>query len=103
MKAKFVNPYTKTFHNDTVFQHTLDQYEKSLKTYRDLKNSIDTAFDEGFGEGFDEGFDEGLDKGKQIGQLDEKLNIAQDAKAMGMSLADIAKLTKLSEDDIQKL
>lgn len=106
----------KIFHDDMVFQQAfdkaelanfnrqeLDQYEKSLKTYRDLKNSIDTAFDDGFDEGFGEGFGEGLDKGKQIGQFDERLNIARKAKTMGMSLVDIAKLTKLSEDDIQGL
>lgn len=109
MKAKFVNPYTdygfkKIFHDDTIFQQAfdkaelanfnrqkLDQYEKSLKTYRDLKNSIDTAFDEGFGEGFDKG------------KYQERLQIASQAKAMGMSLVDIAKLTQLSNDEIQKL
>lgn len=69
----------------------LDQYEKSLKTYRDLKNSIDTAFDEGFGEGFDKG------------KYQERLQIASQAKAMCMSLVDIAKLTQLSNDEIQKL
>ena len=28
-----------------------EQYEESLKTYRDLKNVIDTAFDEGEAKG----------------------------------------------------
>ena len=35
------------------------QYEESLKTYRDLKNVIDTAFDEGKTEGKEEGKEEG--------------------------------------------
>ncbi len=34
------------------------EYEKSLKSYRDLKNSMDTAFDEGREEGRIEGKEE---------------------------------------------
>lgn len=43
-----------------------EQYEESLKSYRDLKNVIDTAFDEGENKGKIEG--------KIEGKLEEKIN-----------------------------
>ena len=43
MQAKDINSYY------------LDQYENSLKVYRDLKGIIDTAYDEGKMEGLIEG------------------------------------------------
>ena len=61
------------------FQH----YEDSLKYYRDLKNSLDTA--------------------KAEGKTEEKFEIARNAKKMGLSAVDISKLTGLSEEEIEKL
>ncbi|MBB6003437.1 Rpn family recombination-promoting nuclease/putative transposase [Arcicella rosea] len=64
-------------------QADLDSYENSLKIYRDLKGVIETAFDEG--------------------KLEGKFEVAKSAKQMGLSLADIIKLTGLSENEIDKL
>ena len=60
MKAKYINPFT-DFGFKKIFggkaelaklgQVELDSYENSLKTYRDLKGVIDTAFDDGKLEG----------------------------------------------------
>jgi predicted transposase/invertase (TIGR01784 family) len=69
----------------------LDHYENSLKTYRDLKGVIDTAFDEGKLEG------------KQEGILEGKLEIAKNAKQIGLKTEDIIKLTGLSKAIIEKL
>ncbi len=64
-------------------QTELDNYENSLKTYRDLKGVIDTAFDEG--------------------KLEGKLEVARLAKQMKLSVTDIIKLTGLTESEIDKL
>lgn len=72
-------------------QAELSSYENSLKAYRDLKGVIDTAFDEGKAEG------------KLEGRLEVKLNVAKAARQMGLSTADIAKLTGLSEGEIDNL
>ncbi len=40
-------------------------YEESLKHYRDLKNSLDTAHEEGFVEGIEEGRKEGIEEGRK--------------------------------------
>lgn len=64
-------------------QTELERYENSLKIYRDLKGVIDTAFDEG--------------------KIEGKIEVAKSAKQMGLSTADISKLTGLSENEINKL
>ncbi|PDS25231.1 Rpn family recombination-promoting nuclease/putative transposase [Flavobacterium branchiophilum] len=67
----------------TFGQAELEHYESSLKTYRDIKGVIDTAFDEG--------------------KIEGKMEVAKSAKQMGLAIMDIMKLTGLSESDIEKL
>lgn len=68
-------------------QTELDNYENSLKIYRDLKGVIDTAFDEG----------------KLEGKIESKLEIAKALKDNGLSKEIIMKTTGLSEAEINKL
>ncbi|MCS6969073.1 MAG: hypothetical protein NZM39_10845, partial [Bernardetiaceae bacterium] len=42
-------------------------YEDSLKYYRDVKNTIDTAREEGFNEGLEKGREEGIKEGIERG------------------------------------
>ena len=63
------------------------EYEDSLKTYRDLKNSLDTA----------------EEKGRVEGRVEEKIAIARNLKSMGMSISDISKATGLSEEEIDSI
>ena len=65
----------------------LREYEDSLKAYRDIKNSIDTARREG----------------EAKGHLAEKNAIARNLKSMGMSIPDIHKATGLPEEEIEAL
>ena len=65
----------------------LKEYEDSLKTYRDLKNSLDTA----------------EEKGRNEGRAEEKLDIARKMKSKGFTAADILEMTGLSEDEIKAL
>ena len=75
------------------------EYENSLKYYRDLKNSIDTAFDEGKIEGKIEGERLGIEKGIAQG----KIETAKAMKQKGMNLAVIAEITGLPHAEIEKL
>ena len=101
----------------------LHEYEDSLKTYRDLKNSIDTAIlqghekgleegleqgraegrAEGIAEGRAEGIAEGRAEGRAEGQKDKALEIAQNLRKAGMSIKEISQMTGLSETDIEHL
>jgi predicted transposase/invertase (TIGR01784 family) len=72
-------------------QAELDSYEYSLKTYRDLKGVIDTAFDEGK-----------LER-KFEGRLEEKFKIAKALWESGVQKEIIIKTTGLPENEIDKL
>ena len=62
-------------------------YEDSLKYYRDVKNSLDTAKEEG----------------KEEGKEEEKQKIAEKCLRRGMSIIDTADITGLSEEEIQRI
>ena len=90
-------------------------YEASLKTYRDLKNVVDTSFDEGKAEGKAEGLEEGLEKGRTEGEaiglekgraegeVRRSLEIALQMKKLGEPVEKIILLTGLEKDVIEKL
>jgi len=74
-------------------------YEKSLKYYRDLNNVIDTAFIEGKTAGLGEGRAEGEAKG----QAETLRKVALNMKEQGFALDMIARTTGISLDDLQNL
>ena len=69
----------------------LKEYEDSLKTYRDLKNSLDTAEEKGRVEGREEG------------RENEKIATIQRLFASGASVDIIAIATGMTEADIKLL
>ena len=82
--------FEKLFETAEIAKFTPDQirsYEDSLKYYRDLKNSLDTAREEGRLEGIEA----------------EKLLIAKNALAMGLSVEDIIQLTGLTREAIEQI
>ena len=78
--------FDKLFETAEIARFTQDQvrsYEDSLKYYRDLKNSLDTARDEGKTEG--------------------KIEVAKNLLVSGVSVDVIVKSTGLSEEEIRKI
>ncbi len=98
-------------------------YESSLKYYRDLNNSIDTAKEEGREEGREEGEAIGIEKGEAIGiekgeaigiekgkeegreegKITEKIAIAKNLLSKNFDLKNIAEITGLSIIEIKKI
>ncbi|MRI64248.1 Rpn family recombination-promoting nuclease/putative transposase [Ornithobacterium rhinotracheale] len=70
-------------------------YEDSLKYYRDLKNSLDTAKEEGF--------EEGKEQGREEGREEEKLKIAKNLLESNVSIEVIIKTTGLTQEQIEHL
>lgn len=68
-----------------------DEYEQSLKVYRDLKSVIDTAFDEGKMEG------------KMEGVLEGREETAKSLKRIGVAIEIIIEATGLSKEQIDRL
>lgn len=77
----------------------LREYEDSLKAYRDVKNSIDTALEKGRAEGREEGRAEG----RAEGERGMALLIARKLLAQGMDVKTVAGMTGLSEEELDRL
>ena len=69
----------------------LREYEDSLKAYRDIKNSLDTAEEKGRAEG------------RAEGRVEGRAEVAKKLLVMGMSPSDIAEATGLTLDEISML
>ncbi len=80
-------------------QKEYQDYEDSLKYYRDLKNSLDTAKEEGRIEGKIEGRIEGRLEGK----IEGKIEVAQKLLKQGINITVIATATGLTKEEIEKL
>ena len=79
------------------------EYEDSLKAYRDVKNSIDTALEKGREEGMEKGMEKGLEKGREEGMEKEKIATARRLLSMGLSEEQVSTATELPLEEIQKL
>ncbi len=84
------------------------EYEDSLKTYRDLQNSLDTARDEGIAEGIVKGKAEGLAEGEEIGkEIGIEIGKTQQKEKMiikcherGMLVEEIAEFTESTVEEV---
>ncbi|MCI5161556.1 MAG: Rpn family recombination-promoting nuclease/putative transposase [Candidatus Electrothrix sp. AX5] len=82
--------FEQLFDTAEIARFTPDQvrsYEKSLKYYRDMKNSLDTAFDDG----------------KEEGRTEEKRQVVINGLHQGLEIKVIATLTGLSVKIIEKI
>ena len=68
------------------------EYEDSLKIYRDLQNSLDTARDEGKAEG--------LEEGKEIGKAEQNEKTIVKCHGLGMPAEVIADITGSAEAEV---
>lgn len=94
--------FEKVFETAEIAKFTQEQvlsYEDSLKYYRDLKNSLDTAREEGEIEGILKGKLEGEKEGIYKG----KLEVARNMLSLGISIETIIQATGLSEEEINHL
>ena len=90
--------FTKLFEEAEIAKFTpteLKEYEDSLKAYRDVKNSIDTALEKGR--------EEGREEGRAEGREQRNIEIAKKMLAAGMDIDTVIKMTDLSKSEIEKL
>ena len=98
--------FEQLFDTAEIARFTPDQvrsYEKSLKYYRDMKNSLDTAFDEGKAEGKKEGREEGRVAGREEGEQQKERQVVINGLAQGLDYRVIAALTGLSFEKIEEI
>lgn len=75
------------------------EYKRSLKAYRDLKNSLDTAKEDGR----EEGIVIGREQGRAEGRAEAVVEMARTMKADGLTLQIIFNYTGLSVEEIERL
>lgn len=95
-------PLEQLFATAEIARFTPEQirsYEKSLKYYRDMKNSLDTAFDEGK----EEGIEIGIETGREIGKAEGQREIVINGLKQGLDKKMIADLTGLSLEAIENI
>ena len=98
--------FSKLFEEAEIAKFTpteLKEYEDSLKAYRDVKNSIDTALEKGREEGRAEGREEGRAEGRAEGRVEGVIQVARKLLDAGMDVDTIMKMTDLSKGEIEKL
>ena len=86
----------------------LKSYEDSKKFYRDIKNSMDTAFEEGKVEGKEEGLKQGELKGLKKGRIEGLkegkktmiVEIIQKGVSNNMSVETLTQITGLTEKEV---
>ena len=90
--------FKKLFEQTEIARFTPEEvleYEDSVKIYRDLKNSMDTSFSKGKMEG--------LAEGRVEGKKETNIVNARKMKAKGYPFDDIADITGLSKEDIERI
>ena len=102
--------FSKLFDAAAVARFTpteLREYEDSLKAYRDIKNSLDTAKEEGREEGLEEGLakgiKEGLAKGREEGRAEGIALVAKMMYDKGMDIDAIASMIGMSKGEVERL
>ena len=85
----------------------LREYEDSRKSYRDLKNSLDTALRQGHAKGLEEGHAKGLEEGRAEGLAEGRtegmIEMAKTLKTLGVDVKTIMQASGLTEDQIEQL
>jgi predicted transposase/invertase (TIGR01784 family) len=95
IKDEFFIPAFEKAELSRLNQADLDRYEMNLKVYRDLKNTVDTAFDDGK--------IEGIIQGKIEGKIEGMIEAARNGKKLGLDMETLIKLTGLSKERIEQL
>ena len=88
--------FSKLFEEAEIAKFTkteLREYEDSLKAYRDVKNSIDTALEQGLVQGRAEG--------RAEGERGMALQIARKMLSQGIDLKSVLEMTGLAEKDLK--
>lgn len=78
-------------------------YEASLKALEDEVDMEEAGYERGLEDGRKEGIEEGRKEGIEEGRKNNSIQIAKEMKKEGMNPSLIAKLTKLSLNEIETL
>ena len=88
-------------------QEKYHKYQRDMRNERDIQYRCDINFNNGMLKGLEEGraegHAEGWKEGRVEGREEERMTIARNCKAIGMTAASIAQVTGLSEEQVRML
>lgn len=90
--------FAKLFEEAEIAKFTpseLKEYEDSLKAYRDVKNSIETAMEQGL--------EQGRAEGRVEGENQKAVKVARKMLAAGMDIDTVSSMTELTVEEIKGL
>ena len=97
-RERYINPYTDFGFNflsteelEKLPTKERKEYNERLKIYRDLKNSMDTSFNKG------------KEEGREEGKAEAAIASARKMKSKGYPSDDIAEITGLTVEEIERL
>ncbi len=96
--------FSKLFQEAEIAKFTpneLREYEDSLKAYRDIKNSLDTALEQGFEKGRAEGKAIGRAEGRAEGKMEGKVEMVKAMLQRGLDINVIAEISGLPEEEVR--
>ena len=79
------------------------KYDESIKRYRDTMAAFDYAVKDGETKGHAKGLAEGLEIGRAEGRAEERTKLVSNMFKSGMSIANIATFTGLTEEELAQL
>ena len=116
LKSGYIRPDTKApgleearrklvyYNMDAAEREAYDRHIDAIMIQNDVLNTAKLeGLTEGFTEGRAKGLAEGRTEGLAEGEMRERIKMAGQALKMGMSVEDIAKLTGLTREEIEKL
>jgi len=98
--------FTRLFEQAEISRFTPEEqraYYDNFKAWNDINNAVLTARREGHDEGREEGREQGREEGREQGRNEKALEIARNLKNANLPIADIAKATGLTAEEIRGL
>jgi predicted transposase/invertase (TIGR01784 family) len=81
-----------------------NDYEKSIFEYEDVQDALECmrrhSLQEGYEQGMQQGVQQGIEQGVQQGKKEALFQTARNLLELGLPLADVAKATGLSGEEI---
>lgn len=102
--------FTRLFEQAEIARFTPEErreYFDNYKAYRDINNAVNTARREGMEEGIEEGREEGRiegrKEGREEGRREMQLMLVKNLKTSGYDVSEIARLTGLPIEEVNKI
>jgi predicted transposase/invertase (TIGR01784 family) len=76
-------------------------YQRSIKSYRDIKSGEISSYELGFEKGIEKGIEKGMEQGKEEGRQIERRNLVLSLSKTGFSADEIVRVTGFPDSEVE--